>query len=59
MILSWLRKLRNVAVLFMVTITLLVAWPVYAASEVSRAHDRPLRLAIGNTYGEDVMNFVS
>lgn len=47
MVLSWLRKLRNVAVLFMVTITLLVAWPVYAASDVSRAHDRPT-VALGN-----------
>ena len=56
MVLSWLRKLRNVAVLFMVTITLLVAWPVYAASDVSRAHDRPLRLAIVNTYGQILSN---
>lgn len=47
MVLSWLRKLRNVAVLFMVTITLLVAWPAYAASDVSRAHDRPT-VALGN-----------
>ena len=56
MVLSWLRKLRNVAVLFMVTITLLVAWPAYAASDVSRAHDRPLRLAIVNTYGQILSN---
>lgn len=56
MVLSWLRKLRNVAVLFMVTITSLVAWPVYAASDVSRAHDRPLRLAIVNTYGQILSN---
>lgn len=40
----------------MVTITLLVAWPAYAASDVSRAHDRPLRLAIVNTYGQILSN---
>ena len=40
----------------MVTITLMVAWPAYGASDVSRAHDRPLRLAIVNTYGQILSN---
>lgn len=53
MFLSWLSNLRCSAILFFATFVLLFnAAGVHAASDVSRAHDRPLRLAIVNTYGQ-------
>lgn len=53
MFLSWLSNLRCSAILFFAAFVLLFnAAGVLAASDVSRAHDRPLRLAIVNTYGQ-------
>lgn len=53
MFLSWLSNLRCSAILFFAAFVLLFnAAGVHAASDVSRAHDRPLRLAIVNTYGQ-------
>ena len=50
---SWLSNLRCSAILFFAAFVLLFnAASVHAASDVSRAHDRPLRLAIVNTYGQ-------
>ena len=47
MFLSWLSNLRCSAILFFAAFVLLFnAAGVHAASDVSRAHDRPLRLAI-------------
>lgn len=45
-------RLRPLAVLFCSLFCGLAEMNAYAASDISRAHDRPLRLAIVNSYGQ-------